>query len=81
MAKHAVRIARQGTGHRLEVDGRDIANEVTGLTLEIRPPEVFLTLAMLPGDLDIETAAVIRVDDRTAAALELLGWTPPEGGS
>jgi len=77
-SKHAVRIAREGIGYRVEVDGHDIANEVLGLTLEIRPPETFITLTLVPGGLDLETAARIGVDTATAEVLQALGWTPPE---
>jgi len=77
MAKHAVRITRNGIGHRLELDGRDISNEVTGLTLEIRPPETLIVLTLLPGGLDVETAARVGVNDTTAEVLKALGWTPP----
>lgn len=75
MSKHQVKIAGNGPGHSIEVDGRDFA-----LSLEIDPSAGVraLTLTLLPGGLDIEMAAAVGVDAKTAEVLKALGWTPPE---
>ena len=58
------------------LDGVDIANAVTKITIDARDRETE-AVVRFGQILDIETDAMIRVDDRTRAALLALGWTPP----
>jgi len=79
MAELPVRITRQGVGHRVEVGGHDLSNAITGLSLEIDPRVgPVLRLELVAGPVDVETGAVVRVDDVGAEALRALGWTPPD---
>lgn len=80
MSEHQVKIAGKGPGHSIEVDGRDFAAVTTALSLKIDPSAGVraLTLTLLPGGLDIEMAAAVGVDGKTAEVLKALGWTPPE---
>jgi hypothetical protein len=77
-----VRIARigSGIGHKVEVDGHDIANDTVSLSLEISPAEMpVLTLRLLVAD-DVDTLALVRLEGATAEALKAMGWTPPTEG-
>lgn len=74
-----VRITRTGHAHRLEIDGRDVSDAVTRAQLVIDPAEGHvLRLDMVVLVDDASTNARVIVDEKTAEALKLIGWTPPE---
>jgi hypothetical protein len=73
------RTVLDGEGHRLELDGHNIARQVTGFTLTGEGHQVpQLTLDLIPGDFDVKFPDVdAAVDADTRALLVRLGWTPP----
>lgn len=77
--QHVVHIHRKpGETTTFHVDGLDIANAATGLDIHMRGPGIpEITVRMLPGELELDSEAAVRVDERTYAALLVLGWTPP----
>jgi hypothetical protein len=74
------RTVLDGEDRRLELDGTDIARQVTGFTLTGHGRHTpTLTLDLFPGDLDVNHPDVnVKIDDNTRALLVRLGWTPPE---
>lgn len=82
MSKLPVRITGDGFAHKVEVDGHEVQSSVTRLALyidaETRLP--VLDLSMIPGGLDVEMLALVKLDAETAEALKAMGWTPPEQG-
>lgn len=86
MSKYGVRPGKLrlgGTGlpggTQIELDGRDIANVVTGLSLRVGVdslPEVTLGVVLHVLDTELENPRVV-VPDATKELLVRLGWTPP----
>lgn len=69
-----------GEGHRLELDGHDIARQVAGFTLAATGRHTpTITLHMYVGDLDVNfPEANVEIDPATHKLLVRLGWQPPD---
>jgi hypothetical protein len=86
MSKHAVRpgtLRIGGTGlpggTTIELDGRDIAGVVTGLSLRIGlddRPTATLDVVLYDMSTEVENPRVV-VPEKTWDLLVRLGWTPP----
>ena len=80
-APKALRINRQesGLGHRVELDGIDIANSILGLTVTITAGEMpAATLNLVLDEIPTDTDEVrVRLPQETRDLLVRLGWTPP----
>lgn len=70
----------EGRG-QIEVGGRDIANSVTALRLDVRAAaggvEKTLTLDLDVDRIEVGGIPTIRVPQATHNALVAIGWTPP----
>jgi hypothetical protein len=81
---HQLKIAsRNGGAAQVILDGIDIRDAVTGLSLKLeagQPAEV--TLHTIPDHTYFHGAAKVMLPRQTHEALVRLGWTPPppEGG-
>lgn len=78
---HALRISRpeRGLGHRVELDGIDIANSILGLTVTIKAgEETTAALDLVLDEIPTEADDVrVHLPDATCDLLVRLGWTPP----
>lgn len=78
---HALRISRTetGHGHRVELDGHDIAHSILGLTVAFKADESpAATLDLILDEIPTETDDVrVHLSDETRDLLVRLGWTPP----
>jgi hypothetical protein len=81
MTRHHVVIRTEDRRGQVLIDGHDIAKGVTGLTFTAGidgPPQLTLDLQLIDvTDIDSIDADVV-LGNGVAAALKLLGWTPPE---
>ncbi|PZT70190.1 hypothetical protein DN402_31725 [Streptomyces sp. SW4] len=84
MSKHGTRtgnlriVSTGGPGAQVELDGENIANALTGLTLRMgvdRMPTATLDLVVY--DLGAEAEVRFEVPDECRELLVRLGWTPP----
>lgn len=78
---HTLRINRseRGLGHRVGLDGVDIANSILGLTVTVKAGEettaaLDLVLDEIPTDTD---DVLVHLPEATRDLLVRLGWTPP----
>jgi hypothetical protein len=80
MSTHKVEIdLTEGARALISVDGHDIAEHVTGLTLTARarrPPQLTLELD-LTHRASIGAGAMVEVSQAVGELLVSLGWTPP----
>lgn len=78
---HTLRIGRseKGLGHRVELDGHDIAHLILGLTIAIKGGEMSTaTLNLVLDEIPTETDDVrVHLPQETRDLLVRLGWTPP----
>ena len=78
---HTLRVGRPeaGYGHRVELDGQDIANSILGLTVTFKGGESpAAALDLVLDEIPTETDDVrVHLPDETRALLVRLGWTPP----
>lgn len=84
MSKHGVRPGKlrirsnEGPGAQVELDGQNIANVLTGLTLRLGVGEMpTATLDLAVFDLGAEAEVRFEVPDECRDLLVRLGWTPP----
>jgi hypothetical protein len=79
--KSVLRISRRdnGMGHRVELDGHDIANSVLGVTVAFKGGEMpAATLDLVLDEIPTDTDEVrVHLPDETRDLLVRLGWTPP----
>lgn len=61
----------------LIIDGKDIAVAVKAVDFRIRPNQQPSLVVELWSPVEFDGEGVVRVDERHAAALVALGWTPP----
>lgn len=69
-----------GPGAQLILNGTDISDQVTGLTLYVEPGTLAqrLELYLLPGSIAVELLDTeVFIDADTHDLLVRLGWTPP----
>lgn len=78
-SKHEIRLTSvTGTTSQLMIGGKDVSNNVTGLTLEIARNGPQLTLDIIALPLDIHMLQMpVRINEGTHDLLVQLGWTPP----
>ena len=79
MALHKVSITGVPPACMIEIDGQLIRARSADLHLDPNSLPL-LTIAPVVYDLDVETEAVVRVDEKTKRTLQALGWTPPPDG-
>lgn len=72
----SVRLQQNGVG-AIAVNGHDISNAVTGLTIGAGPGQAPYVQMTLRGVVDLTTPARIELPPETVQALQTLGWTPP----
>lgn len=83
---HRIRIYDDGSGysrgHTVEIDGRQVTL-ISRLRLDLDAGSLPVLLLELAGPVgsDIDTTAIVTIDDELAATLIQLGWTPPAGSS
>jgi hypothetical protein len=84
MSKHGARPGKlrisssEGPGAQVELDGQNIANVLTGLTLRMGVGEIpTATLDLVVFDLGAEAEVRFEVPDECRDLLVRLGWTPP----
>jgi hypothetical protein len=79
--KHTIEISKiDPYGHRVLLDGTDIANSINGLTITMRaglPASVELSLPIIDVTEIQDAEARILIPDATRDTLTALGWTPP----
>jgi hypothetical protein len=79
--KHTIEISKiDPYGHRVLLDGTDIANSINGLTITMRaglPASVELSLPIIDVTEIQDAEARILIPDTTRDTLTALGWTPP----
>ena len=82
MTTHHVEIRTEGTRGQVLIDGHDIARGVVGLTFKAGIDQATPTLTPDLNLIDVTTISGIDtpvlLGTGVAAALELLGWTPPK---
>ena len=80
MTLNNVRITGHGVEAKVELNGDDISNAVSGLDLKMAVGELpLLKLGVLVMDLSNEIDGVtVEIPEETASLLVKLGWTPPE---
>lgn len=79
MARFVIRIEETGRGS-LQVDGVDMSNVVSGVSVQCSAGEVtrvVLTIPVAPFAADMEAA--VDLDAETAEALRSLGWVKVDG--
>lgn len=78
---HTLRVSRSedGYGHRVVLDGQDIANSILGLTVAFKGGESpAATLDLVLDEIPTETDDVrVHLPEETRDLLVRLGWTPP----
>lgn len=79
MTKHVVNITQKPSGvYQVVLDGTDIANACSGLTVDMGDPSYPPTVTVtMPIHIGLSVAAEVVVDQRTHSALVHLGWSPP----
>ena len=80
---HRLAITAQAPGERstITIDGHDISNALTGLTLEIgvgKVPTATLDLLLIDTTEYQDAETRILIPEATRDTLVALGWTPPE---
>lgn len=72
-----ITIAPAGIGSQVVIDGHDIANRVTAITIEAKGGKfTTATVRLLGVNAEVDDCRIV-LDDESTAALVALGWTPP----